>query len=442
MERRTSSVRTASLAAASLLVLATPGLCQAWLPGPKLIQARYGLDAVEHGGAVFAIGGWNAGKRLDVLYPGASSWAALASMPTAQEGGAAARVGDRIYTMGSYGPSAVCQVYDITAGTWSAGPKLPEPLYWASAEAVGDRVYLIGGYTPTSSGPGARDTLYILNTVSLTWTLGAPMPAAIQVPASAAHDKNLYVFGHGKYFKYDIPSNLWSTFPGPPSGHGNAAEAVTVEGSIYLLAGNQGNIFEAYRDTEVLDLATGNWSAGPDLVTGRYQFGAVYLADEDRLCAVGGRDAGANPLGSVELLDLAAPALYGDVGQVSLSAGGVQTMTLVAGPPHAGLPYLLMGSHSGMSPGIPVDGHLLPLNPDPYWIFTLTSPNQPPLSGSFGALDWQGRASAAFTVPAGSNPAFAGIVVYHAYAVFDTAGAPASPQVTFVSAALPVTFAP
>ena len=54
-------------------------------------------------------------------------------------------------------------------------------------------------------------------------------------------------------------------------------------------------------------------------------------------------------------------------------------MNLFAGPQFAGLPYLVLGSASGDTPGFAIDGQLLPLNLDSYTDFTLLSPNVPPL---------------------------------------------------------------
>ena len=106
--------------------------------------------------------------------------------------------------------------------------------------------------------------------------------------------------------------------------------------------------------------------------------------------------------------------LTGSPGSISLAAGGSQTLTLDLGPAHAGAPYLVLGSTTGFTPGVLVDGHLLPLVVDAYTLLTLQKPNQPPLVATFGVLDGNGHAVAAFALPAGSPPAFAGIVVHHA----------------------------
>jgi hypothetical protein len=121
---------------------------------------------------------------------------------------------------------------------------------------------------------------------------------------------------------------------------------------------------------------------------------------------------------------------------VPLSTGGQQSLALDAGAVHAGRTYLLAGSLSGTSPGIPVGSITVPLNFDGYLLYTVTNPNLFPLTNSLGALDGAGRATAAFGLPAGFPPSLAGLVVHHAFVVLGTTG------LLEASNALPVTLIP
>jgi len=266
-----------------------------WYFGPNLNQARHGLDVVDYQGNIYAIGGWNGDQILEVLEN--DVWSFLTSLPEPQSGLAAAIVGNKIYTFGSYGWLDVTQIYDIDSDSWSAGPDIPQGLYWATAEATDSTCYLIGGYSY-----GGLNTLYLLNTNTNMWSQGAEMPGAIQVPASALYDDHIYVFGNGSYYKYDIAGDSWISFPAPPSGHGYAAEAVTVDDKIYLFGGNAGYIYEAYTTVEVFNPATGIWEADSELNVGRYQFGATYV--NGKIYAIGGRDENAQSIGTVEILDI------------------------------------------------------------------------------------------------------------------------------------------
>jgi len=118
-------------------------------------------------------------------------------------------------------------------------------------------------------------------------------------------------------------------------------------------------------------------------------------------------------------VDFGVTGLSGEPPSLSVSAGGVQTLTLVAGAANAGLPYLLLGSLTGSSPGLPLDGDVLPLNIDAYTLFTLQTPNTAPLAGSAGVLDGAGGATATFTLPAGFGANLVGLTATHAGVVLE-----------------------
>lgn len=117
-------------------------------------------------------------------------------------------------------------------------------------------------------------------------------------------------------------------------------------------------------------------------------------------------------------------ALAGDRSFVSSSNGGVQRLSIRAGAANAGRVYLVVGSTSGFAPGI----QGVPINFDAYTLATATSPNTAPLTSSLGLLDAQGRAEAAFTLPAPS-PSFVGTTFTHACIVLD----PVSGATTLIS---------
>ena len=98
-------------------------------------------------------------------------------------------------------------------------------------------------------------------------------------------------------------------------------------------------------------------------------------------------------------------------GEDAILAGGEVDVdfTIDLGPGAAGAPYLLLGSLSGTSPGVPLAGGVLPLVPDALLDFTLLHPGPPTLPGSFGILDAAGRATASLSGPAGAFLPFVGL---------------------------------
>jgi hypothetical protein len=129
-------------------------------------------------------------------------------------------------------------------------------------------------------------------------------------------------------------------------------------------------------------------------------------------------------------------SLCADRHVLSLAQGGQQVLALDAGPSHAGALFILVGSLSGTSPGLVLDGLVLPINPDAYTNLTLTP--TPLLAGTPGFLDASGKGSVQFNLPPATSPGFAGLTLQHAFAGFDlTAG-----KVTFTSNAETLTLMP
>jgi hypothetical protein len=95
--------------------------------------------------------------------------------------------------------------------------------------------------------------------------------------------------------------------------------------------------------------------------------------------------------------------------QVSLSNGATVEHITSFAPLANGQLYLVVGSLSGTSPGVTINGLTVPLNPDAWTTFTLTQANQAPFSQTLGLLDSLGSAYSQLTIPPGTNPALAGL---------------------------------
>ena len=137
-------------------------------------------------------------------------------------------------------------------------------------------------------------------------------------------------------------------------------------------------------------------------------------------------------------VDYVERSLWSDRTEVSASAGGSVDFDIVAGSPHAGDLYFLVGSISGTDPGVTVDGQNLPLNYDSYFLFTFANANSPITPGFAGTLDALGRAQASLTLPAGAAASIVGLTIHHAYAVVDASQS----LVTHASNAVPLEILP
>lgn len=121
--------------------------------------------------------------------------------------------------------------------------------------------------------------------------------------------------------------------------------------------------------------------------------------------------------------------------RISLSAGGKVGFTLEAGPGNKGRSYLLLGSMTGVSPGILLPGGktTLPLVLDSFTLLTAMAGNSGAFQGFAGVLDGRGQAAAALVIPPGT-PRFGSGKLYFAYTLllpFD-----------FVSRPVAITLAP
>jgi hypothetical protein len=165
--------------------------------------------------------------------------------------------------------------------------------------------------------------------------------------------------------------------------------------------------------------------------------GAVDFDGERAIIGSALEDDAGNNSGAAYVFDL--EPLSSDVASLSLAAGGSQAMEVDAGHVHASELYWVLGSATGTSPGIPLGGGLtLPLIQDAYFLFTLGNPSTGVLSATFGTLNANGHAAAAFAIPPASDPSLAGVTGYHAFAAIALPALTAS----FASNALSVQLVP
>ncbi|MFT7663467.1 MAG: hypothetical protein ACI87A_001692, partial [Planctomycetota bacterium] len=115
--------------------------------------------------------------------------------------------------------------------------------------------------------------------------------------------------------------------------------------------------------------------------------------------------------------------LTADVLRVELTTGGQQNLSLDGGLFRANWFYFMFGSVTGTSPGLDFGNEvILPLNFDVYLNLILKKPGLSPFGNFIGQLDANGVALASFSLPPGSDPALAGVVLHHAYLAASSLG--------------------
>ena len=125
--------------------------------------------------------------------------------------------------------------------------------------------------------------------------------------------------------------------------------------------------------------------------------------------------AGAAYAGELDDLTCTNQALLAVPRFLSLSAPARQVFRLDAGESHGGGVYLLVGTASGTSPALVVDGLTVALVPDAYTTASILGAGSFPFLQTLGALDSAGRAIAALELPAGLPPSLAGLDIDHLF---------------------------
>lgn len=140
--------------------------------------------------------------------------------------------------------------------------------------------------------------------------------------------------------------------------------------------------------------------------------------------------------GTGRILQLRQREFFADRRELSLSEGGVVEMTVQTPEPFPGAAYWILGSASGTESGFPLHDTFVPMVPDLYTWFTVTSVNQGPLVESAGPVAPDGSARASLVVLPGLDASLAGLELDHLYVLLQGG------EVTFASQTYPLTLVP
>ena len=350
--------------------------------------------------------------------------------------------------------SGSAYVFERAATGWVQTQKLaPNPA--AANDAFGEAVALRGDRAligASRSGASATGSAFVFERTALGWAQAAELTASDGAPiddfgsAVALGDGVALVgaqldvsSGIGSAYVFELTPAGWvetAVLEPPPSPPGGPefeefGASVAVDGELALVGAPEPGLgFKQpgsgsaylYRRTAA------GWELVEKLEAGdgalHDQFGFA-VAIDGTTALVGARlhdDLGSSSGSAYVFAANPGLALFTCPDHLSLAQGGTAEHRLAA-PSHPGAPYLLLGSASGTTPGTPLDLVVVPLNaPDVYLDFTLVQANQPPFASTLGTLDAAGGATASVTLPPGLDPAFAGLAVHHAFAVFGPAG--------------------
>jgi len=125
--------------------------------------------------------------------------------------------------------------------------------------------------------------------------------------------------------------------------------------------------------------------------------------------------------------------LFADKNSFSISQANEVKLFLFAGESYANSAYLLVGTLSGVSPGVMIGGgYHLPINIDDFSNWTLAYANTPFFPNFTGNMNMNGQALAGVKTGSAISPSFLGLTMHYAYVILF--------PIQFVSNAYPVTF--
>ncbi len=274
-----------------------------------------------------------------------------------------------------------------------------ESHYWQSVAIDGEWA-VFGAYYDEDFGPEAGAAYVFKRTSQGTWNQWEKLIPRMSLP----NDKvGLSVSIEGSTIVLGAPGVLergGEDFLGTPWFSGPAFKNA---GAAYVYQLDEGS----ERWVEKFKLSPNN--------SGNFNLGANVILDPERIVVTGERLAGEGRTWIYRRdQDFCASP-----GAISLAAGGTQELNFNAGQEQGEKAYLILGSMTGTTPGMPLPGGLtLPLVPDAYYQLTKQAGSGPLVDFTRKLRGW-GAARASLTIPPLSEPALAGLTLYHAAVVGD-----------------------
>lgn len=225
----------------------------AWARKAPLPRPAHHVGIATIGQDLYVVGGFTS-SLLNIWKPSAQGfrynpvtnvWSEIPPMPTARGALAAVEYGGKLYAIGGFdgtADSSAVEVFDPASNTWSLRASLPTPRDHHTAAVSQSRIFVIGGRL-------SRDPSENLTTVEAydplinQWTKMAPMPTARSGIASGVINGLIYVVGgespRGTFREtevYNPDTDRWAPMtPMPTKRHGLGG--AVLNGRFYTLSG-------------------------------------------------------------------------------------------------------------------------------------------------------------------------------------------------------------
>lgn len=287
-------------ALAGAMTAATP-VSQAeprWSQRPPIPQARSELGTAVIGSAIYVVGGFGGGSRVDRFDTKTNTWQRVADLPIAVHHPGVAALDGKLYVAGGYREddhTAVADVwiYDPATDAWERRAALPVARGAFGFAAVDGYLYAVGGALERLGGP-ATGSVERYDPRSDRWQTRQPLPTPREHLAVVAGDGRLYAAGGrangdesdrfaAAYEVYDPAADRWESLPPLPVPRGGLA-GVFINGWVIVLGGERGQ--HVFADVNAFDTTASRWHTLPAMPTARHGLAAAVV--ETTLYAITG----------------------------------------------------------------------------------------------------------------------------------------------------------
>jgi N-acetylneuraminic acid mutarotase len=265
-----------------------PAPANSWQSAPDLPAAVMDDIADSHQGRIYAgfgdpgfsINGEGDSNDLYVLDPGAGAWKQLASATDAREAPGHGFIGDKLYIAGGWGgpeetPDPKLEVYDTVTGTWSTGAPDPRPHAGSGSAVLDGKLYLVGGCDVSC---GVSD-VNVYDPATDAWSQATDYPEPVSWVSCAPVDGRLYCGGGATNagniphtYVYDPASRAWTRLVDMPVPLWGSAYAAA-NGLLVVAGGVNGDVLS--NQSFAFDPREGTWSALPNAATATYRGGGA-----------------------------------------------------------------------------------------------------------------------------------------------------------------------
>ena len=212
------------------------------------------------------------------------TWSDKTTMPGPRADASSAVMNGKLYVFGGYGPGFVSDVrtetylYDPTSDGWTQKASMPSNhSYAAVACSIGPKAYIFGGIDNSNNWDGYK-TLYIYDTLTDSWSVGADVPVTTGMHSASAIEYNGKIYLMGGWRNGDTSGDVTVYDPATDTYDISKASMPTprrffslseVDGILYAIGG--GGPAGSYLTTnEAYDVAHDSWTTKNSMPFGRW----------------------------------------------------------------------------------------------------------------------------------------------------------------------------